>query len=172
MNTRLIRSSSGRRASTCSDHRVAGDPRRASSSCDHPLRCCRARIRHHKVPNLGRRIPHPYRRVWQTGLHRNRTAPCAVRAPRARSVGIGFVPARRNPQQRPRVATAQGADDHVVAVRACSPRRQHVHLAARKTPSLKSRGGGVLQQPPPGNPARSQARATTRAPFCGPILFW
>ena len=76
----------------------------------------------------------------------SRTAPRAARAPRASPVGGVLVPARRQPEHRPRVAGAQRADDDVVHGRGVL--HDHDVLALRALEAeLGDRGGAVVEQP-------------------------
>ena len=119
-----------------------------------------------EVADLGARVPHP-----DLDVVRHVEPISAQQRPRlahhARAVRRALVPGRRQPEHRPRVAGAQRAHHDVVHVGRVL---DHDHVLALRAAEaqLGDRRGAVVEQ------ARlvlgsTQARATTRAPFIGPM---
>ena len=103
------------------DHRVARDELgelllAPALGAGGPHRHARGSASRRSNPTRGFRCPPAARR-------RNRQHAARVDH-RARAVGRGLVPDRRQAEHRPRVAGAQRADDHVVASAACSRARR------------------------------------------------
>ena len=102
--------------------------------------------RQHQEARLRGRIPDP-----DLGLLRQLDAEIGEHAARildrARAVGRGLVPDRRQAEHLPRIAGAQRADDHVVEARGVLDRDQMVADPAHVA-ELAHRLGGVVEQRP------------------------
>ncbi len=139
----------------------------ASSSSPSPSRARRAQ-RDHEVAHLGGRIPDPNR-----GAFGQRDAEVGEHGARvlhdARAVGCALVPGGRQAEHRPRITTAQRADDHVVLVRRVLE-RNHVFTLAAAVAERGDGSGRVAREPGAkrwvcpgaGDDARAIARADLR----------
>ena len=114
--TPFMPASSGSRQAGA-DHRVAGDD--LGELLLAPAFGACGPHRHDQEARLGGGIPHP-----DFGVLGQRDAEIVEHAARvldrARAIGRGLVPDRRQAEHFPRIAGAQRADDHVVASSACS----------------------------------------------------